>query len=182
MGLKPDRPLECLAAALHHAALLALPDVRYLARDFAAEAARADALRAAGRPVPSRSDPAYEQLSKPVARRPTADECSVLAMFPQMWGSTSLGFGGIGGAAMTSAYTVAIEGPQGSVAMYFGGRYAYQVDFANATDTQRNAIHADLAVRQVQGVREACARYGATTDLSPQAEQQDEHAHAHSLR
>lgn len=29
-------------------------------------------------------------------------------MFPQAWGSTSLGFGGIGGQAMTSAYTTVI--------------------------------------------------------------------------
>lgn len=167
MGLKPDRPLECLAAALHHAALLALPDVRYLARDFAAEAARADALRAAGRPVPSRSDPGYEQLSKPVARRPTADECSVLAMFPQMWGSTSLGFGGIGGAAMTSAYTVVIEGPQSTVAVYFGGRYAYQVDLAAVTELQRDAFRGDMAAHRIQGVCESCARYGATTETAP---------------
>lgn len=29
-------------------------------------------------------------------------------MFPQTWGSTALGFGGIGGQAMTSAYTTVV--------------------------------------------------------------------------
>lgn len=31
-----------------------------------------------------------------------------LHMFPQVWGDTSLGFGGIGGQAITSAYTTIV--------------------------------------------------------------------------
>jgi hypothetical protein len=49
-------------------------------------------------------------------------------MFSQMWGSTSLGFGGIGGQAMTSAYTVLVWAPnRDSVFVYFAGRFAYEV-------------------------------------------------------
>lgn len=46
--------------------------------------------------------------------------------FPQMWGSTALGFGGIGGQAMTTAQTVVI-GYGNRYEVYFGGRFAYEV-------------------------------------------------------
>ena len=49
-------------------------------------------------------------------------------MFPQMWGSTALGFGGIGGQAMTSAYTtVAADVGYGYYGVFFGERLAYIV-------------------------------------------------------
>lgn len=58
-------------------------------------------------------------------RRPHQGEIDVYH-FPQVWGSTALGFGGIGGQAMTSAYTtVVVEGA--NVAVYFSGRLAYVV-------------------------------------------------------
>lgn len=57
-------------------------------------------------------------------RRPFEHEISVVAMFPQMWGSTALGFGGIGGAAMTTAYTIVLQ-TSSQIAVYFGGRFAY---------------------------------------------------------
>lgn len=45
-------------------------------------------------------------------------------MFPQLWPSTALGFGGIGGQAMTTAHTAVIR--HGDVcAIYFGERFAY---------------------------------------------------------
>lgn len=46
--------------------------------------------------------------------------------FPQTWGSTALGFGGIGGCAMTTAQTVII-GYGNRFEVYFGGRFAYEV-------------------------------------------------------
>jgi hypothetical protein len=53
-------------------------------------------------------------------------------MFPQTWGSTALGFGGIGGQAITSAYVCVIESNLvGSYAVYFGGRLAYVIDRPN---------------------------------------------------
>lgn len=46
--------------------------------------------------------------------------------FPQTWSSTALGFGGIGGAAMTRAQTV-IVGYGNHFVVYFGPRFAYEV-------------------------------------------------------
>lgn len=58
------------------------------------------------------------------------------SVFAQLWGSTSLGFGGMGGSAMTTAYTYVVMGPHRQGAMvYFAGRFAYYVknpsDFFN---------------------------------------------------
>lgn len=47
-------------------------------------------------------------------------------MFPQVWGDTSLGFGGIGGQAMTTVYTtVVIDDVSGWCGVFFGERLAY---------------------------------------------------------
>lgn len=49
-----------------------------------------------------------------------------LYVVKQMWGSTSGGWGGIGGAAMTESYTVIIENHwTGAVFVYYGGSLAY---------------------------------------------------------
>lgn len=48
-------------------------------------------------------------------------------VFRQLWGSTALGFSGIGGCAMTYAYTTVIE-LCGVYGVYFGGHFAYVVD------------------------------------------------------
>ena len=58
-------------------------------------------------------------------RRPTSDEVEVY-QFPQGWGSTALGFGGIGGQAMTAADTTVITSGD-AAAVYFAGRLAYVV-------------------------------------------------------
>lgn len=50
--------------------------------------------------------------------------------FPQMWGSTALGFGGMGGAAMTTAYTTVIICEE-NAAVFFGGRHCYSIDNIN---------------------------------------------------
>lgn len=52
--------------------------------------------------------------------------------FMQTWGSTSLGFGGIGGQAMTSARTyvfVPVECEE-ECFVYFAGRFAYSVPYS----------------------------------------------------
>src|ERR1700744_4826272 len=51
-------------------------------------------------------------------------EIEVFAMFKQMWSSTALGFGGIGGSAMTAAYTIVLDGGNRDFYIYFGGSYA----------------------------------------------------------
>lgn len=58
-------------------------------------------------------------------RRPVESEIRC-THFTQMWGSTALGFGGMGGAAMSEAYTSVIY--LGSLAaIFFDGRHAYTV-------------------------------------------------------
>ncbi len=49
--------------------------------------------------------------------------------FPQCWGSTALGYSGVGGSAMTSAQTVVLHAiNENIVKVYFGGkRLAYCV-------------------------------------------------------
>ena len=48
-------------------------------------------------------------------------------MFPETWPSTALGFGGIGGAAITPAYTVVVL-CQRTAAVYWGGEFAYALE------------------------------------------------------
>lgn len=61
---------------------------------------------------------------------PYDDGPNVFAMFPQMWGDSSLGFGGYGGQALTSAYTIVLAA--GSVFnVYFGGLFAYSLQRPN---------------------------------------------------
>ena len=49
--------------------------------------------------------------------------------FLQTWGSTACGWGGMGGAAMTTTYTVAIHNEYfGIIAVFWGGRLAYCVE------------------------------------------------------
>ena len=53
-------------------------------------------------------------------------------MFEQTWGSTALGFGGIGGQAMTSAYTTVIQDVySGWYGVFFGERLAYKIKKPN---------------------------------------------------
>ena len=47
-------------------------------------------------------------------------------VFPQVWGSTALGFGGIGGQAMTKALTTVIYDPYNDTGyVFFDGELAY---------------------------------------------------------
>lgn len=61
--------------------------------------------------------------------RPTAYTVDI-HHFHQVWGSTALGFGGMGGAAMTGAYTTVIISGD-SAAIFLGGRWAYSIDGYN---------------------------------------------------
>ena len=61
-------------------------------------------------------------------RRPTTRDFGVYAMFPQTWGSTALGHGGMGGAAVTTAYTIVLECyATQEFLVYFGGQWCYTV-------------------------------------------------------
>lgn len=77
------------------------------------------------------------------SRRPSEQDIEVMAMFPQTWGSTALGFGGIGGAAICTAYTIVLHCGS-EYCVYFGGRFAYRVTKPNATFFL-NAQHGSMA-------------------------------------
>ena len=63
---------------------------------------------------------------------PTLDDFE-LYTFEQVWGSTALGFGGIGGQSITSARTYVFV-PQSCderCFVYFGGQFAYAVPYSD---------------------------------------------------
>ena len=70
-----------------------------------------------------------------------------LHTFEQVWGSTALGFGGIGGQAMTSARTyvfVPMTCNQKCL-VYFAGRFAYKADWCeNFREDVRNQNMAEV--------------------------------------
>jgi hypothetical protein len=92
--------LNDLAAAMHQACLRDLPPIEYVGYDPA----------------------------KAMSRRPEPYDLYAVEMWQQTWGSTALGFGGIGGAAMTEATVILVWGHnRNGVSVYFGGRHAYTI-------------------------------------------------------
>lgn len=90
-------PTSVMAAAVYSALLRDLPDIP----------GHTQMLLGSEREVP--------------ARRPNMGDIEV-CMFVETWGSTALGYDGVGGQAMTSAYTVVVMDEIGSVAcVYWGG-------------------------------------------------------------
>ena len=63
---------------------------------------------------------------------PTLDDFEI-HVFEQTWGSTALGFGGVGGQAMTSATTYVFIpiGINQKCFVYFAGSFAYAVDYSD---------------------------------------------------
>ena len=94
-----------------------------------------------------------QDVMVPAIRHLEARNLEVVGMFVQMWGSTALGFGGIGGAAMTESYTVILR-HENRWAICFGGRLAYCIDKPNLEN-----IHADLKAKSMASVCDA-RRYG----------------------
>jgi hypothetical protein len=73
-----------------------------------------------------------------------------IEIWMQTWGSTALGFGGIGGQCITSAYTfLAWDKYRQNCLVYFAGRFAYQVK--NVNDAFRKAY----TERRMPSIREA---------------------------
>lgn len=72
------------------------------------------------------------------------------SMFTQTWGSTALGFGGMGGASVTRACVVIVHTTQRHRAcVYFGGRHAYTVDNPN------DVFFEDMSKRRMVDVKDA---------------------------
>jgi hypothetical protein len=129
-------PLQAVHSALAQALYKDLPDIPYESRDWAAwhklnKQAQADAIR-------NRTEPRVS-----LTRRPREDDVEVI-MFPQTWGSTALGYGGMGGAAVTEAYTVVVC--KGDLyCVYFGeGECAYTIKYSELTSEGRERLREDI--------------------------------------
>lgn len=145
-------PILCLHAALASALHKDLLPVEHQVPDYDAIAKA----RKKGQPEPGLRERPYK-LTK---MRPREDETETI-LFPQTWGSTALGYGGMGGAAITTAYTVVVR-TRASACVYFGqsGRLAYLVNLQDCTEEQRKAFIADLHSHNLCGRRDAVERYG----------------------
>lgn len=71
-------------------------------------------------------------------------------IFEQTWSSTALGFGGMGGQAITSGYTVVAVPVTTNqrCAVYFNGRFAYSADWSDA-------LREDLAEHNMASVAQS---------------------------
>ena len=147
--MQNEHPIENLSAALYHAAHIALPDVHYQTRDWEALAKLTMSQR--------KAMAAQDLPTVQCVRRPAIHQITVLGMFNQLWGSTALGFGGLGGAAMTNAYTVVLRGPDGSIAVYWNGRFAYLIEAANRKGI--DALMADMKAGRTLSRRAAVQDY-----------------------
>lgn len=151
-----QNPLLPLHEALSAALLRDLRDVSYETTDWAAAHQLRQTLPAA--------DYAERQRSRSLptttkTRRPSADEVDVI-LFPQTWGSTALGYGGVGGAAMSDAYTIVVS-TGGEACVYFGGgTLAYRVDFTKMPVKERRAWESALSSRILPGRMEALPLFG----------------------
>jgi hypothetical protein len=135
-------PIETLASAMAHAAYEAFPEYKFKGRNWVKYQKWHDEvfnklsqdekkkLYDEERRTGVHMGPADTQVEK--SRKHTFYDLTLYSMFPQTWGSTALGFGGIGGQAITSAYVSIIESNLlGQFAVYFGGQLAYVIERPN---------------------------------------------------
>jgi hypothetical protein len=114
-----ENPITDLANCIAHAQYVGFSDIEYERMDY-------DAVRNARTDEEKR---ASMSATVKALRRPTTRDFGVYAMFPQTWGSTALGHGGMGGAAMTTAYTIVLECYHTQeFLIYFGSEMCYKVD------------------------------------------------------
>lgn len=93
-----------------------------------------------------------------VARRPYLSELEIF-VFPQTWSSTALGYSGIGGSAMTSAYTVVVQ-CENTVCVYFNGdRLAYRLELNTLSSKGRENYFTDLQFHNMASVSKMFSRY-----------------------
>lgn len=74
-------------------------------------------------------------------------------VFEQTWGSTALGFDGIGGSALTTAWTHVVMTSDGKYHVFFNGRHAYSIE--NPTEKFKE----DLEKRFMVSIKEAKEQY-----------------------
>jgi len=140
-----ENPITDLADCIAHAQYAGFSDIHYETRDF-------EKIRAA---KTAEEKAAALHATTPAHRRPTTRDFGVYNFFDQTWGSTSLGHGGMGGAAVTTAYTVILYCMSTQeFLVYFGGSYCYTIKGRN------EAFLEDCKNRCVAGKREAKTKYG----------------------
>jgi hypothetical protein len=123
-----SNPIETLAGCMAHAAYEAFPEYKYQDRNWAMH----DRWRATLTREEMKTAVAPPECFVEKTRKHSFYDLTVYAMFPQSWGSTALGFGGIGGQAITSAYVCVIESNLvGGYAVYFNARLAYVINRPN---------------------------------------------------
>ena len=84
----------------------------------------------------------------------TPHDVEVFQMFSQVWSSTALGFGGIGGQAITDAYTIILRSNLTSeYCVYFSGRIAYRITLPS------NKFFEDAANYQMSSIEKAKGLY-----------------------
>lgn len=99
-------------------------------------------------------DEFVERIKKAREDDPYRSVDLVLHTFPQMWGSTALGFDGIGGQAMTEAYTTVVhERVTNTFVIFFGEKPCYSL--IDPTEE----FFEDLKNLRIAGVNEARDRY-----------------------
>lgn len=110
-----ENPITDLADCIAHAQYEGFGDIHYETRDW------------------EEYRKAQKDVRIPATRRPTTRDFGVYSMFTQTWGSTALGHGGMGGASMTTAYTVVLECYHTQeFLVYFGGTFCYTVSRKSA--------------------------------------------------
>lgn len=131
--MRYDDPVKCLHEALASAVHRDLPDVNYTQTTYK-----------------SRKPIKIERK-----RRPFGSEVEV-KLFQELWGSTALGYGGVGGQAMTYAYTV-ICMKDSDMCVYFGdgGHLAYKIDWRALTDQQKTELTTAIENGKMPDVRSA---------------------------
>jgi hypothetical protein len=114
-----ENPITDLANCIAHAQYVGFSDIEYERMDY-------DAVRNARTAEEKR---ASMSATVRATRRPTTRDFGVYGMWSQTWGSTALGHGGMGGAAVTTAYTVVLECYHTQeFLVYFGGQMCYKVN------------------------------------------------------
>ena len=81
---------------------------------------------------------------------PRVDDFEIVS-FEQVWGSTALGFSGIGGQMMTSAQTYVLvpdsNFPEQRCLVYFAGIFAYEADYCKAFREDLMRQHMEPVIR-----------------------------------
>lgn len=151
-------PLDAISHAIGAAAFKDMPDIEYQTRDYSQR----------GNFAPQ-DIPYVKRL-----RRPMPHELEVI-VFPQTWGSTALGYGGMGGSAMTPAYTVIVI--LGTIhCVYFGdgGRLAYRIYGTKLTTKGLDAFTDRIRRRIMPGIAEAEKLFEQEIDDAASTQKQTE--------